>query len=100
MNKTIILGEGCLLDVASRQLIVDGLILTLTPTQYRILEYLVINTGRVVKTTDIIRYVWPTYTILPRDELYVYISRLRRLLRGKAAIISVRGRGYLLERLS
>ena len=77
----------------------NGDLLDLTPTEWRLLEYLTMNAGRLVLKAEILDAVWgPGY----RDAtsyLRVWIPLLRRRLGPQAgqAITTVRGLGYVLN---
>ena len=77
----------------------NGDLLDLTPTEWRLLEYLTMNAGRLVLKEEILDAVWgPEY----RDAtgyLRVWIPLLRRRLGSQAAqaIKTVRGLGYVVN---
>ncbi len=71
----------------------------LSPTEYRLLRYLMLNAGRVLSRPQIIEHVWDFgYTIEP-NGVETYISYLRRKLDDRDArlIHTVRGVGYALR---
>jgi PAS domain S-box-containing protein len=73
--------------------------LKLTPTEYRILTYLVQNRGRVVTYQQIINHLWHDHDQKTRSDLFVHISRLRKKIETdpkKPRYIHTRwGLGYL-----
>jgi two-component system KDP operon response regulator KdpE len=64
-------------DLANRQVVVDGRDVQLTPTEYDLLRALVIPAGKVLTNHQLLRQVWGEgYTDL--HILRVNISNLRR----------------------
>lgn len=86
------------LDEAAHQVIVDGATVELSPTEFRLLHYLLLNHRRVVSKYQILEYVW--YPGFDGDPAIVerYISYLRRKLGAAGELIAtVRGVGYALR---
>ncbi|MFN8591191.1 MAG: response regulator transcription factor [Thermomicrobiales bacterium] len=73
--------------------------LELTPTEYRLLRYLLQNAGRVVSRAQIIDHVWDYGYAIEPSGVETYISYLRRKLddRDGKVIRTVRGVGYSLR---
>jgi DNA-binding response OmpR family regulator len=65
-------------DLETRRITVDGKPVKLTPTEYRLLSYLVQNKGRVLEFQQILENVWGFEYIDDIDYLRVYIWHLRR----------------------
>jgi DNA-binding response OmpR family regulator len=55
-----------------------GVELNLTPTEYRLLVYLVENRGRVLTYQQIINYLWEGSDTKAKKDIFVHISRLRK----------------------
>jgi two-component system, OmpR family, response regulator MprA len=75
----------------------DGRVVALTPTELRVLQYLLINAGRVVPRERILQAGWGYNYESASNQVDVYIRRLRRKIEGHgsaAAIQTVRGLGY------
>lgn len=72
----------------------------LAPRQFRLLEYLMLNTGRAVSRSELLREVW-NLTFDPESNLVdAHISTLRSALErdGESRLIhTVRGVGYTLK---
>jgi two-component system OmpR family response regulator len=91
------LGGGWRLDQARRELRWCDRVVSLTPTEARLLEFFSLNAERVLPTELILQRVWFE---LPAGEnlLWEYVRRLRRKLGDNAGswprITSVRGVGY------
>lgn len=71
----------------------------LSPTEYRLLRYLMRNTGRVLTRPQIIEHVWDYGYAIEPAGVETYISYLRRKLDDRDArlIHTVRGVGYALR---
>jgi two-component system OmpR family response regulator len=77
-----------------------GVRLELQPREYRLLEYLMKNAGRVVTRTMLLENVWEFHFDPRTNIVETHISRLRsKVDRGHevALIQTVRGAGYLLR---
>jgi two-component system OmpR family response regulator len=72
---------------------------TLSPTEFRLLRYLMLNRNRVVSKTQILDHVWEYDFDGDGNVVETYISYLRRKLEDRDAqlIRTVRGFGYLLQ---
>jgi DNA-binding response OmpR family regulator len=90
------------LDSGARTLEVRGRQVELGATEFRVLEYLMANEGLVLSRDQIADRVWgPTFEG-SLNIVEVYVSALRRKLRGAAAaarIVTVWGVGYKLTPL-
>ncbi len=74
--------------------------LDLTPTEWRLLEYLLRNAGQTLTRQQILDYVWSFEHDVQPQMVDVYISYLRRKLNAPGKpdpIVTVRGIGYRLE---
>ena len=71
----------------------------LSPTEYRLLRYLMRNAGRVLSRPQIIEHVWDYGYAIEPSGVETYISYLRRKLDDRDArlIRTVRGVGYSLR---
>ncbi len=71
----------------------------LSPTEYRLLRYLMRNAGRVLSRPQIIEHVWDYGYAIEPSGVETYISYLRRKLHDRDArlIRTVRGVGYALR---
>ncbi len=65
-------------DLASRRVMVDGELVKLTPTEYKLLAILIRNKGRVVEFRQLLENVWGFEYVDEVDYLRVYIWHLRR----------------------
>ncbi len=88
------------LDLIARVARRGGSELELLPTEFRLLEFLVRQSGQVLTRTMIFEAVWGYHFDPGTNVIEVHIGRLRRKLDppGSAALIrTVRGSGYVLE---
>jgi two-component system, OmpR family, response regulator len=87
------------LDEDSHQVFVDTVEIELSPTEYKLLRYLMLNQGHVLSKVQILEYVWE-YDFEGNDAVVeTYVSYLRKKLGKEAAelIRTVRGTGYVLR---
>jgi two-component system OmpR family response regulator len=87
------------LDLVSHVAYRAGQPLTLLPTEYRLLEFLMRNSGQVLTRTMIFETVWGFHFDPGTNVIDVHIARLRRKIdgAGQAALIhTVRGTGYMI----
>ena len=89
--------SGITMDLLRRQVLRDGTPIPLQPREFRLLEELMRNDGRVVTRTMLLERVW-NYHFEPQTNIVeTHISRLRSKLNegGKADLIeTLRGVGY------
>jgi len=77
-----------------------GLDIELTPTEYGLLEYLMLNNGHVVTRTMLSEHVWNDDFDAFSNVINVYINYLRKKVdhdHEKKLIHSLRGVGYILK---
>ncbi|MBI5427225.1 MAG: response regulator [Nitrospinae bacterium] len=88
------------LDTVGRRVWVKGRSFGLTVREWNILEFLLMNSGKVVSKEDIVEALCGWDDELSLNAIEVYVSRLRSKLEDAGAgakIRTVRGFGYLLE---
>ena len=85
-------------DFLQHQVTIDGRPIALTPTEYRILSYLVQNAGRIVTNDLLLEKVWGAEYVGEANLLKVHIFRLRHKIERDAArptyIMTRTGLGY------
>jgi DNA-binding response OmpR family regulator len=83
------------LDGAARRVEVDGREVALTPTEFRLLAFLMRNRNQVVSQLQLLEEVWGNADADPH-QVRLYVSYLRRKLSdaGVDPIETVRGFGY------
>lgn len=96
-------GDLCV-DVDRCEVQRAGAFVALTASEFRIIEYMARNSGRVLKPHEILNAVSSDYEYLPReaqDVFKVYVRRIRRKLEldeiEPRYLVTVRGFGYRLE---
>jgi two-component system, OmpR family, response regulator len=88
------------MDLISREVRRAGLDIDLQPREFRLLEYLMRNAGRVVTRTMLLESVWDFHFDPKTNIVETHISRLRsKIDRGfdTELIETVRGSGYILR---
>ena len=88
-------------DFVRRRVTVAGEPVRLTPTEFKLLQQLAVNAGKVLSHTDLLTKVWGPEYRDDRDYLWAYVRHLRRKLEPNpdrpAYILSEPGVGYVLE---
>ena len=97
-NRTARLQAGKLtLDTAAHVLTVEDKEVELTAKEFVILEYFVLNAGRMLTRSQILEHAWDYDFDGGRNLIEVYINRLRKKLIAAGAgdpFVTVRGSGY------
>lgn len=90
------------MDLLARQVIRAGQTIELQPREFRLLEYLMRNAGRVVTRTMLLENVWDYHFDPQTNVIDVHISRLRQKIDKdfeQTLLHTVRGAGYSLREL-
>ena len=93
-------GGNITMDRTAHRVIRDGREIALGPTEYRLLEVLLENTGRVLSRSQLLDRVWGNTAEIDERTIDVHIGRLRKaLVRGDEPdpVRTVRGAGYVLN---
>jgi two-component system KDP operon response regulator KdpE len=89
------------IDLARRRVSLRDQPIRLTPTEFRLLEQLALNAGKVLTHTELLTQVWGSEYRDDRDYLWAYVRHLRRKLEPDpeqpTLIISEPGVGYVLD---
>jgi len=89
------------IDFVRRRVTLDGEPVRLTPTEFKLLQQLAVNAGKVLSHTELLTKVWGPEYRDDRDYLWAYVRHLRRKLEPNpeqpAYILSEPGVGYVLE---
>jgi DNA-binding response OmpR family regulator len=81
--------------IASR----GGRRLDLTPKEFQLLEFLMLNPERVVRRTELLEKVWDLTFDPMSNVVDVHVAHLRQKLRGGGALLhTVRGVGYIFQK--
>jgi two-component system KDP operon response regulator KdpE len=76
-GQNVIASGGLVIDCNSHQVMMDGKEIHLTPTEFRLLQFLAQNQGKVMSHRKILQAVWGAEYGDEREYLRVYISQLR-----------------------
>ncbi len=88
------------LDMNSRSVCRGGREIRLSATEYNLLEYLALNSGRVISRTELTEHIYDTDFDRDSNVIDVYVTHLRNKLdKGfdRQLIHTVRGAGYILK---
>ena len=88
------------LDRLSRRVTRDGTDIPLQPREFKLLEYLMKNAGRVVTRTMLLEHVWNYHFDPQTNVIDVHISRLRAKIDKDfetSLLHTVRGAGYMIR---
>ncbi len=92
-------------DRGRRSVEVRGRVVELTGKEYALLEYLLLNRGRLVTRQEIAEHVWDDHFDPFSNLIEVYVGRLRQKIdapsseRKPSFLTTRRGEGYLVEDL-
>jgi DNA-binding response OmpR family regulator len=87
--------EGVAIDRDARQVVLDGKNVDLSPTEYKLLNYLMSNTGKALSRRQILNQVWNYDYYGDLRTVDTHINRLRIKIGDKGRYIrTVRGYGY------
>jgi len=92
-------GAGLVLDPGAHAVQQHGVVVALTPTEFRVLGALLGRPGEAVRRQDIVRAGWPAGAMVSDNSVDAYIARVRRKLRDlpePPEIATVVGVGYRL----
>ena len=96
-RKAQLRAGNLLLDTAAQILTVDERAVDLTAKEFVILEYFLLNQGRLLTRSQILEHAWDYDFEGGRNLIEVYIGRLRKKLIEAGAgdpFVTVRGSGY------
>lgn len=86
-----------MLDTSAQSVLINGEPLELTAYEYKVLEYLMFNTGKVVSKTELTEHIYDQDFDRDSNVIEVFVGRLRKKLDPDNAlkpIETLRGRGY------
>jgi two-component system KDP operon response regulator KdpE len=90
--------DGMEINFAKRRVSVDGREITLTPTEYSLLQHLAVNSDKVLTHSMLLQSVWGNEYSSEKEYLRVFVGRLRRKLepdpKNPRYIQTVPGVGY------
>jgi two-component system phosphate regulon response regulator PhoB len=89
--------DGLRLDPAARRVSARGRRLSLSPSEFRLLHFLMTHPGRIYTRTQLLDLVWGDHVFIEERTVDVHIRRLRKALEPSGhdrLIDTVRGAGY------
>ena len=92
--------RGAVLNLNSTVLTYQGERIELTKNEFRILQTLMENKGKVVSRDTLMTRLWQMDSYVEENTLTVNVTRLRKKLEGAGLadfIVTKVGRGYLIE---
>lgn len=99
-QNNIIEHNGVILNLSDTKLHYGGEIIELTKNEFRILETLMENHGKVISRDDVIARLWESESFIDDNTLTVNMTRLRKKLEDIGLndfIKTKKGMGYLAE---
>ena len=98
-NERYVLG-GIEVDDTSKTVSVDGVIVSLTPTEYAILKLLISNQGKVYSPREIYRAIWSENPVTSENTIAVHVRHIREKIEINPAepryLKAVWGHGYMM----
>tara|TARA_R110002095_G_scaffold127093_5_gene110157 strand:+ start:2334 stop:3014 length:681 start_codon:yes stop_codon:yes gene_type:complete len=85
------------INTSAQQVLVNGAPIDLTAYEYKMLEYMMIHSGRVISKTEIIEHIYDQDFDRDSNVIEVFVGRLRKKLDPTDVlkpIETLRGRGY------
>ena len=93
--------DGLTVDLEARRVTIQGQEVHLTPIEYDLLSYLVVNAGRVLTHQQILSHAWGPQYATESQSLRTFIGQLRKKIGDNAArphyILTEPGVGYRLR---
>ncbi|MCM1365221.1 MAG: response regulator transcription factor [Faecalibacterium sp.] len=103
VRDSVITTGGLSVDTQSRKVTVDGEEIRLTATEYKIVEYLMLNLGRTLSSAQIYEKVWNEDAMSSDKTVTVHIRRIREKIeidtKNPMYIKVVWGIGYKIEKI-
>lgn len=99
-NTNVLKLQNLEMDLTSKQVTRNGKKITLTSTEYRLLEYLLKNKGKVLSRMEILESVWGIEFNISTNVVDVYINYLRKKIESEQEpklLHTVVGMGYILK---
>ena len=96
-SGNVIISGKISMDLSNYRVSVNEEVIETSPTEFKLLQYLMENIGRVLTREQILSAVWGLDFATDGAVLDTYISYLRKKLGKDANIRTVRGIGYQIE---
>lgn len=97
VQSKIIKVGGLVLDLESHRVTADGVEMSMSPTEYKLLQFFIMNVERVFSRAQLLDQVWGTNVYIEERTVDVHIRRLRKILEQHGCrnlIQTVRSFGY------
>ena len=97
VSKSSIQSGPVIIDTSAQSVRVDEQQLELTAYEYKVLEYLMLNAGKVISKTELTEHIYDQDFDRDSNVIEVFIGRLRKKLDPQNTykpIETLRGRGY------
>jgi two-component system KDP operon response regulator KdpE len=99
-NEPVVSFGDVSVDLAAKLVTRDGAPVHLTPTEWRILEFLARNAGALVTRQALLKDIWGTEQVTDTGYLRLYLSQLRKKLESDPShprhLLTESGMGYRL----
>lgn len=95
-NRQIMLGN-LLLDTEQHRLMISGKCLDVSPTEFRLMHFFMVNPDKVYSRAQLLDQVWGRSVYIEERTVDVHIRRLRKILAeydSEELVQTVRGFGY------
>lgn len=95
-NRQIMLGN-LLLDTEQHRLMISGKCLDVSPTEFRLMHFFMVNPDKVYSRAQLLDQVWGRSVYIEERTVDVHIRRLRKILAeydSEDLVQTVRGFGY------
>ena len=96
-SGNILVSGNISLDISNYRVSVKGEVIETSPTEFKLLNYLMQNMDRVLTREQILSAVWGLDFATDGAVLDTYISYLRKKLGDNANIRTIRGVGYQID---
>lgn len=91
--SSVLTVKGVRLDIAASTVSLNGLAISLTAHEFKVLSYLMLHQGQVISRSTLIEHIYAQDFDRDSNTIEVFIGRLRKKL-GADLIETVRGLGY------
>ena len=102
-NNEVLISGGLELNTSTKEVKVDGQIVRVTPIEFKILNLLIANKGRVFSIDEIYEKVWNEESFNVENTVAVHIRRIREKIeinpKEPRYLKVVWGVGYKIEKL-
>lgn len=85
------------MDLLAKTVAINNVFLSLTNKEYAILEYLMLNQGKVISQSELIEHVWESEADPFSNSLKFHLHSLKKKLGQEDIISNKRGQGYIIK---